>query len=67
MPAIMPIAAGDMYGIRGIDHLAQPGMLKNVLAGSYPSGPSSLPMPQIWRLIGEEAIGLPLGLPSAPG
>ncbi|TJV23110.1 MAG: acyl CoA:acetate/3-ketoacid CoA transferase, partial [Mesorhizobium sp.] len=22
-----PIAAGDMYGIRGIDHLAKPGLL----------------------------------------
>ena len=33
-----PIAAGDMYGIRGIDHLAHPGMLKKILAGSYPSG-----------------------------
>ncbi|TIM93485.1 MAG: acyl CoA:acetate/3-ketoacid CoA transferase, partial [Mesorhizobium sp.] len=23
-----PIAAGDMYGIKGIDHLAKPGLLK---------------------------------------
>ena len=60
-----PIAAGDMYGIRGIDHLARPGMLKKVLAGSYPSGPSSLPMPEIWRLIVEEEIAaynLPSGI-----
>ncbi|MGH8630949.1 MAG: acyl CoA:acetate/3-ketoacid CoA transferase [Burkholderiales bacterium] len=60
-----PIAAGDMYGIRGIDHLARPGMLKKVLAGSYPSGPSSLPMPEIWRLITENQIAawnLPSGV-----
>ena len=60
-----PIAAGDMYGIRGIDHLAHPGMLKKILAGSYPSGPSSLPMPEIWRLIVDEKIAaynLPSGI-----
>ena len=54
-----------MYGIRGIDHLARPGMLKRVLAGSYPSGPSSLPMPGIWRLIVDDAIAaynLPSGI-----
>jgi acyl CoA:acetate/3-ketoacid CoA transferase len=36
-----PIAAGDMWGVKGIDHLAKPGCLTRVLAGSYPSGPSS--------------------------
>src|SRR5437016_4948926 len=51
-----PIAAGDMYGIRGMDHIAKPGLIRKVLAGSYPSGPSSLPMPEIWRLIVENAI-----------
>ena len=29
-----------MYGIDGIDHIAEPGLLKRVIAGSYPSGPS---------------------------
>ena len=51
-----PIAAGDMYGIKGIDHIAKPGLIKKVLAGSYPSGPSSLAMPEIWRLIVENQI-----------
>lgn len=46
-----PIAAGDMYGIKGIDHIAKPGLLARILAGSYPSGPSSLPMPAIWKMI----------------
>ena len=65
LTTLHPIAAGDMYGIRGIDHLARPGMLKKVLAGSYPSGPSSLPMPEIWRLIVEDKIAaynLPSGI-----
>lgn len=51
-----PIAAGDMYGIRGIDHLAKDGLIATVIAGSYPSGPSSLPMPEIWRMITEDRI-----------
>ncbi len=51
-----PIAAGDMYGVKGIDHIARDGLLKRVLAGSYPSGPSSLPMPEIWSMIVEDRI-----------
>ena len=51
LTTLHPIAAGDMYGIKGIDHIAKPGLLARVLAGSYPSGPSSLPMPSIWRMI----------------
>ncbi len=65
LTTLHPIAAGDMYGVRGIDHLARPGMLRKVLAGSYPSGPSSLPMPEIWRLIGENQVAawnLPSGV-----
>ena len=37
LTSIHPIAAGDMYGIGGIDHLAKVGLLKRVIAGSYPS------------------------------
>ncbi|RXG93235.1 acyl CoA:acetate/3-ketoacid CoA transferase [Bradyrhizobium vignae] len=60
-----PIAAGDMYGIKGIDHLAQKGLLSTILAGSYPSGPSSLPSPAIWEMIGRNdvaAYNLPSGV-----
>ena len=60
-----PIAAGDMYGIDGIDHLAEPGLIKRVIAGSYPSGPSGLPSPKIWQLIDGnqiEAYNLPSGV-----
>ena len=65
LTTLHPIAAGDMYGIDGIDHIAKPGLLARVLAGSYPSGPSSLPMPKIWQMIvGEqiEAYNLPSGI-----
>jgi acyl CoA:acetate/3-ketoacid CoA transferase len=51
-----PIAAGDMWGVKGIDHIAKAGCLARVLAGSYPSGPSSAEPPQIWKMIGDNAI-----------
>jgi acyl CoA:acetate/3-ketoacid CoA transferase len=51
-----PIAAGDMYGVKGIDHIAKEGLLARVLAGSYPSGPSSAEPPAIWRMVTGNAI-----------
>lgn len=60
-----PIAAGDMYGIKGVDHLARPGLISTIIAGSFPSGPSSLPMPAIWEMIVENKIAaynLPSGV-----
>ena len=51
-----PIAAGDMYGVKGMDHIAQDGLIARVLAGSYPSGSSNLPMPEIWKMIVENKI-----------
>src|SRR5919108_6544031 len=56
LTTIHPIAAGDMYGIRGIDHLAQVGLLAKVIAGSFPSGPSSLEPPAIRRLIDGDQV-----------
>ena len=53
---IHPIAAGDMYGVKGIDHIAKEGLISRVIAGSYPSGPSSLPMPEIWKMVTEDRI-----------
>jgi len=63
--SIHPIAAGDMYGVRGIDHIAHPELLTRVIAGSYPSGPSSSEPPLIWQRIaadGIEAWNLPSGV-----
>jgi len=60
-----PIAAGDMYGIDGIDHLTRPGQIKRVIAGSYPSGPSSAAPPKIVTLIEDgaiEAYNIPSGI-----
>ena len=65
LTTLHPIAAGDMYGVQGIERLATKGLLSKVLAGSYPSGPSSLPMPEIWRMITENEIAaynLPSGI-----
>ena len=56
LTTLHPIAAGDMYGIKGIDHIAKDGLLSRVLAGSYPSGPSSMEMPEIWKMIVEDRI-----------
>lgn len=56
LTSIHPIAAGDMYGIKGIDHIAKDGLLTRVLAGSYPSGPSSKEMPEIWKMIVEDRV-----------
>lgn len=65
LTVISPIAAGDMYGVRGIDHLAVPGLLTRVISGSYPSGPSGAQPPGIWRMIEAEqveAYNLPSGV-----
>src|SRR5580658_6131514 len=56
LTTLHPIAAGDMWGVKGIDHIAKPGCLSRVLAGSYPSGPSSAEPPRIWRMISDDAI-----------
>jgi propionate CoA-transferase len=65
LTTLHPIAAGDMYGIQGIDHIAQPGLLKRVIAGSFPSGPSTMPSPKIWQMIIDdqvEAYNVPSGI-----
>lgn len=60
-----PIAAGDMSGIKGVDHIAKKGLLKCIIGGSYPSGPSSAEPPLIWQMItGNEipAYNIPSGI-----
>lgn len=62
---ISPIAAGDMYGVKGIDHVSQVGMISRIMAGSYPSGPSSMEPPKIRQLIDQNLIqawNLPSGV-----
>ncbi|RZL84134.1 MAG: acyl CoA:acetate/3-ketoacid CoA transferase [Rhodococcus sp. (in: high G+C Gram-positive bacteria)] len=65
LTSVHPIAAGDMWGIKGIDHIARPGLLARVIAGSYPSGPSSAEPPRIWQMIENnevEAYNFPSGV-----
>src|SRR5215208_6226516 len=65
LTALHPIAAGDMYGIKGIDHLCRPGQLRQVVAGSYPSGGSKLDPPLIRQLIHTDqvqALNIPSGV-----
>lgn len=60
-----PIAAGDMSGIKGVDYIAKKGLLKKIIGGSYPSGPSSSEPPLIWQMItGNEipAYNIPSGI-----
>ncbi len=56
LTTIHPIAAGDMYGVKGVDHIAKDGLLARIIGGSYPSGPSSLPMPAIWQMVVEDRV-----------
>ena len=51
-----PIAAGDMSGIKGVDHIAKSGLITRIIAGSYPSGPSSAEPPLIWQMLGTNEI-----------
>ena len=51
-----PIAAGDMFGVGGIDHIAREGLIARTIAGSYPSGPSSSEPPRIWNMITSNQI-----------
>lgn len=45
-----------MSGIRGVDYIARKGLLKRIIGGSYPSGPSSAEPPLIWQMIGADEV-----------
>ena len=51
LTTIHPIAAGDFFGTKGVDHIAKPGCLGRIIGGSYPSGPSNAEPPLIWQMI----------------
>lgn len=62
---IHPIAAGDMFGTPGVDHISEPGQIKVIIGGSYPSGPSNADPPKIWqRILAEDvaAYNVPSGI-----
>lgn len=56
LTTIHPIAAGDMFGTLGVDHIARPGMIARIIGGSYPSGPTNAEPPLIWQLITSEQV-----------
>ncbi|MDA5559034.1 acyl CoA:acetate/3-ketoacid CoA transferase [Shimia sp. MMG029] len=56
LTSIHPIAAGDMFGTKGVDHIAKPGLLSRIIGGSYPSGPSKAEPPKIWQMITAEQV-----------
>lgn len=51
LTTIHPIAAGDFFGTKGVDHIAKPGCLSRIIGGSYPSGPSKADPPLVWQMI----------------
>ena len=53
---IHPIAAGDFFGTKGVDHIAKTGLLDRIIGGSYPSGPTNAEPPKIWQMIGRNEI-----------
>ncbi|WP_112312170.1 acyl CoA:acetate/3-ketoacid CoA transferase [Pseudogemmobacter bohemicus] len=65
LTTIHPIAAGDMFGTPGVDHIAHKGMIRRIIGGSYPSGPSNAEPPLIWqRILAEDlaAYNFPSGV-----
>lgn len=56
LTTVHPIAAGDMFGTRGVDHIAHKGMIRRIIGGSYPSGPSNAEPPLIWQRILAEDV-----------
>lgn len=56
LTTVHPIAAGDMFGTLGVDHIARPGLISRIIGGSYPSGPSKSDPPKIWQLISRNEI-----------
>jgi propionate CoA-transferase len=56
LTSIHPIAAGDMFGTKGVDHIAKPGMLARIIGGSYPSGPTKAEPPAIWQMIAANQV-----------
>lgn len=65
LTTIHPIAAGDMFGTKGVDHIAHKGMISRIMGGSYPSGPTNAEPPLIWqRVLAEDvaAWNIPSGI-----
>ena len=55
LTTLHPIAAGDMWGVKGIDHIAKAGCRRRFWPARTPRVPPQRP-PLIWRMIRENAI-----------
>ena len=65
LTTVHPIAAGDLFGTPGVDHIARPGLISKIIAGSFPSGPTKSDPPKIWQLIARDelaAYNVPSGI-----
>ena len=65
LTAVFAICPGDSFEQPGIEHLAHPGLLRRVIGGSYPTGPSSSQPSRLRQLIQgnqAEAYNLPSGM-----
>lgn len=53
-----PVGTGDAQDIKGMDHVAQAGLMKRIVSGSYinPVDPRTGKRPELMRLIRENAI-----------
>jgi propionate CoA-transferase len=62
---VFPLAVGDAYEIKGMDHLAHEGMIKRLIGGSYTVARSSEQPPKIYEMIVHnqvEAYNFPSGI-----
>ncbi len=53
-----PCGTGDAVDIRGMDHVAQPGLMKRIVSGSYinPTHPTTGARPELMRLIRADQV-----------
>jgi propionate CoA-transferase len=65
LTVVFPVAVGDGYEIKGLDHLAHEGMIKRLIGGSYTVARSSEQPPKIYEMIVHnkvEAYNFPMGV-----
>ena len=62
---VFPVAVGDGYEIKGLEHLAQEGMLKRLVGGSFTVAKSTEAPPKIYEMMLNnevEAYNFPMGV-----
>jgi len=62
---VFPVAVGDGYEIKGLEHLAQEGMIKRLIGGSFTVAKSTEAPPKIYEMMLNnkvEAYNFPMGV-----